>query len=631
MSSKCKNIFLLPGYGGNDAVGRPMGKLTDLHMFDRVLTVNEMIGMTTCGGTKLMGNIFNTTSPYSLHGPHVEEIDIHEEEICPVRNFSAIFFNQWHWSTWTGQEICKKIDLEVAFVADESDKENILWYYRNIAPGFASWIQTLLIKREDGSWVNMNTNETTILQWGENHPIKETYGRMVIGPEQNNIFIEAQGTNHWEPVLCTADVQKNYQNDAFVNANYPYRLFVNILGLCSSSVFDYRYVFDMQDNYVYAGRKGSEIRFIEDGNWRFTSQTFMKFNSLEYPVYATKIAASHHSLALGTYDVTFADDVCTKGKENKVVKITITACKDTEFTCFDGNCVAMDHRCDRIVDCPDSSDEKGCRITQIDRTTYIQEYPPIRANDERSPIQIPIDISVDILKILKIDEVAGIFKVSFELHSSWLDPRLTYVNLKNNTDLNTLTEKEKIEVWSPNIVFANTESQRKVVIDRDVIAKIERLGSFEASSRSEAIRSYYFNGEVNPLTFSRIYDIEFICSYDMAWYPFDLQRCELLFKPFGNSGEYVCFVNKYINYFDNIDLSKYYIKQWKFYSVETDTGTGVEGGHFYLTLPYSTIYIPFSLHLPWEKTAQHPHHSLHPFYASQHYWTHHYLLQTLLF
>ena len=147
--------------------------------------------------------------------------------------------------------------------------------------------------------------------------------------------------------------------------------------------------------------------------------------------------------------------------------------------------------------------------------------------------------------------------------------------------MNTLTEQEKLDVWSPNIVFGNTESQRKVVIDRDVIAKIKRPGNHEASSRHEAIRSHYFKGGDNLITFSRIYDIEFICSYNMAWYPFDLQRCELNFKPFGNSGEYVRFVNNFINYYEKMDLSKYYIKQWKFHSVKTNTGTGVEGIEIY--------------------------------------------------
>ena len=61
----------------------------------------------------------------------------------------------------------------------------------------------------------------------------------------------------------------------------------------------------------------------------------------------------------------------------------------------------------------------------------------------------------------------------------------------------------------------------------------------------------------------------------MAWYPFDLQRCELLLKPFGNTGEYVYLVNTGFNYLDKMDLSKYYIKQWKFESI--NKGMAVEG------------------------------------------------------
>ena len=69
-----------------------------------------------------------------------------------------------HWSTWTAQEICKKIGMGVAFVANEEDKDNILFYYKNFVPGYNTWIQTLLHRRDDGSWVNMNTNETSIFR-----------------------------------------------------------------------------------------------------------------------------------------------------------------------------------------------------------------------------------------------------------------------------------------------------------------------------------------------------------------------------------------------------------------------------------------------------------------------------------
>ena len=46
-----------------------------------------------------------------------------------------------------------------------------------------------------------------------------------------------------------------------------------------------------------------------------------------------------------------------------------------------------------------------------------------------------------------------------------------------------------------------------VVTDEKVIARIGK----KAVDRTEAIQSYYFKGKENTITFSRIYDISFIC------------------------------------------------------------------------------------------------------------------------
>ena len=81
----------------------------------------------------------------------------------------------------------------------------------------------------------------------------------------------------------------------------------------------------------------------------------------------------------------------------------------------------------------------------------------------------------------------------------------------------------------------------------------------------------------------------------MAWYPFDSQHCELRFKPFANSGKYVQFIESTLNYYEKIDLAKYYIKEWKFYSVETNTGKGVEVSIWLgrrLLSRLTTVFIP---------------------------------------
>ena len=69
-----------------------------------------------------------------------------------------------------------------------------------------------------------------------------------------------------------------------------------------------------------------------------------------------------------------------------------------------------------------------------------------------------------------------------------------------------------------DIVFANTKKQDSVIKDRKSIARISRFGSPRMGGVDEAIKTFYFQGADNPITFSRIYDIRFICSYDIFSY-----------------------------------------------------------------------------------------------------------------
>ena len=41
--------------------------------------------------------------------------------------------------------------------------------------------------------------------------------------------------------------------------------------------------------------------------------------------------------------------------------LTLTACSEDQFTCTDGTCQPLVHRCDLKADCPDRSDEEDCR------------------------------------------------------------------------------------------------------------------------------------------------------------------------------------------------------------------------------------------------------------------------------
>ena len=81
-------------------------------------------------------------------------------------------------------------------------------------------------------------------------------------------------------------------------------------------------------------------------------------------------------------------------------------------------------RCNSEPDCFDLSDEFDCKIINPGKSyqSFIAP-PPIKSSMEK---KVVIDISTDIVRILDIDEIAGIFHVQFFLHFSWFDSRHVY-------------------------------------------------------------------------------------------------------------------------------------------------------------------------------------------------------------
>ena len=181
-------------------------------------------------------------------------------------------------------------------------------------------------------------------------------------------------------------------------------------------------------------------------------------------------------------------------------------------------------RCNGVINCGDKSDELDCETVIID-STYISDYPPLSENEKDEIIKADVEISVDILSILSISEKDSIFEVSFILNQRWFDGRLVYHNLKNDSDINTITSKEKEAIWRPKLEFSNTKSKEDMVLDQKVFTKIIQMGNHTRSDITVAESAYIFKGEDNPILLSRIYDIRFICEYDMSWYPFDIQVC----------------------------------------------------------------------------------------------------------
>ena len=142
----------------------------------------------------------------------------------------------------------------------------------------------------------------------------------------------------------------------------------------------------------------------------------------------------------------------------------------------------------------------------------------------------------------------------------WLESRLRFKNLNEETSFNTLLPNENTEIWVPELVFLNTDKETTTKVDARTTINIEKRGQFVLSKSFELENIYYYKGEENPLIMRRYYDQKFLCSYYMEWYPFDIQRCKMIFTMKQSFKPFTKLLVGKIDYSGEKYLTKYQVK-----------------------------------------------------------------------
>ena len=74
-----------------------------------------------------------------------------------------------------------------------------------------------------------------------------------------------------------------------------------------------------------------------------------------------------------------------------------------------------------------------------------------------------------------------------------------------------------------------------------------------------------YQGKDNPISVSRLYSITFVCSFDLALYPFDVQNCDMKMRITSATTDYLKFnyLNSTIHYVGSKFLVEYEVPTWK--------------------------------------------------------------------
>ena len=263
---------------------------------------------------------------------------------------------------------------------------------------------------------------------------------------------------------------------------------------------------------------------------------------------------------------------CNMGK-TKTMELQLSNCGKDEFTCNDGSCVPIEFRCDNNQDCLDVSDEKQCKIVSLDEEKYLKDKTPPPLEKGKN---LPVVIGMDIFNILDIQEVQNIISLKFDLEAMWFDSRLDFYNLKTDSEMNSLTFAESQMIWVPTILFFNTRAHLTSQNDDQSFVTIlkRQEGSLIGPAVNEDIMVY--DGSTNEIKFTRVYEINFICSYDMQFYPFDIQLCTVDMVMAGSAAKFIDLLPGNLSYSGAKELSQYYIMDQEIVAAEIKGKAGVK-------------------------------------------------------
>ena len=494
-------------YGGSWTASTE--KVTNLNIFSSLLTIEKMESLTKGGSCAKEGDYLAWGDmEWILHGKAKTETT-EKEETCEKKPFVDLYHTPFPGMD-SCMHHCENLGTRVPSVAtlDEWTSLQIFLKRKLYDKGLSTLQMWLPVedRETEGVWKDFYSGRAV-----QNFTQPWIGSKPDGGREEN--CARLLNANEW------ADKECEHQNFACMCSHNKLNTNLKLRGLCPSSTIDVHYKpmnkqTDIRDLKLQ-GLTHSSIEYAQaQKRWML---------DVDSNVIGTS-AASFVSFTLGKHNWTIeGDEGCSFGNTYTTV-LKMSGCQENEFTCNNGQCVSMDQRCNQMPDCRDKSDERNCKILVLE-DGYNMEVPPITSNDP-----VHVSVSIDLLKLVDIDEEDYSIEIQFEITLNWKEKRATYNNLKRHNSLNALSQSDIEMLWLPEVIYENTDQKEttrlgefgngewktKVVVKREV--ENGTMSGLESVDETEI-----FKGSENSLVMNQTYTHTFQCNYKHSYYPFDIQ------------------------------------------------------------------------------------------------------------
>ena len=92
---------------------------------------------------------------------------------------------------------------------------------------------------------------------------------------------------------------------------------------------------------------------------------------------------------------------------------------------------------------------------------------------------------------------------------------------------------------------------------------VEFSGGYKLSKIYENENIQYFSGKENPLHMRRFYNQRFLCDYELHWYPFDIQHCNMRMDIISSQSPFVQPIVEFYEYLGKKFLTQYEVRDFR--------------------------------------------------------------------
>ena len=130
-------------------------------------------------------------------------------------------------------------------------------------------------------------------------------------------------------------------------------------------------------------------------------------------------------------------------------------------------------------------------------------------------------------------------------------------------------------IWVPSILFFNTRDHLTSKNDDQTFITVSKRENGTLMGPAHNEDTMVYKGSRNELMLSRVYEVNFICIYDMQYYPFDVQICTIDMIMAGSTDMFIDLRPGKLHYSGEKDLSQYYVMDFKMIKAKIKNSDGV--------------------------------------------------------